>query len=272
MTRPLATTDLAADAMLARQERLHARPAMAGPRSAWRLLETERGSSVRDSDRFVEHGHRGVFDQELLRVREGVVRMGELVSVAIDAAVGALARHDIDAAAAVVLNDQAINAAHVDLTNLIITTIATQAPVAGDLRFVLALSHVTYELERIGDHAAGVAKQVAKMGTGPASGRAGLDRIGELASAILHGVLRALVDLDADAAREVAARDDEIDRLYHAYFERVLERMRVEPDWVDVGAHLMFAAKDLERIGDRVTNIAEEVVFLATGEVEDLNA
>jgi phosphate transport system protein len=258
--------------MLARQERLHARATAALPGSAWRLLETERGSSVRDSDRFVEHGHRGVFDQELLRVREGVVRMGELVSVAIDTAVGALARHDIDAAAAVVLSDRAINAAHADLTNLIITTIATQAPVAGDLRFVLSLSHVTYELERIGDHAAGVAKQVAKTDMTRAASGASLDRIGELASAILHGVLRALVDLDADAARRVAAQDDEIDRLYHAYFERALERMRVEPDWVDVGAHLLFAAKDLERIGDRVTNIAEEVVFLATGEVEDLNA
>jgi phosphate transport system protein len=227
---------------------------------------------VRDSDRFVEHGHRDVFDRELLGVREGVVRMGELVSVAIDTAVGALARNDIDAAAEVVLNDRVINAAHADLTNLIITTIATQAPVAGDLRFVLSLSHVTYELERIGDHAAGVAKQVARTGTTRTSGRAGLDRMGELASAILHGVLRALVDLDADAARRVAAQDDEIDRLYHAYFERALERMRVEPDWVDAGAHLLFAAKDLERIGDRVTNIAEEVVFLATGEVEDLNA
>jgi len=272
MTRPLATTDLATDAMLARQERLHASLATTVPGSAWRLLRTERGPSVRDSDRFVEHGHRDVFDRELLGVREGVVRMGELVSVAIDTAVGALARNDIDAAAEVVLNDRVINAAHADLTNLIITTIATQAPVAGDLRFVLSLSHVTYELERIGDHAAGVAKQVARTGTTRTSGRAGLDRMGELASAILHGVLRALVDLDADAARRVAAQDDEIDRLYHAYFERALERMRVEPDWVDAGAHLLFAAKDLERIGDRVTNIAEEVVFLATGEVEDLNA
>jgi len=258
--------------MLARQERLHASLATAVPGSAWRLLRTERGPSVRDSDRFVEHGHRDVFDRELLGVREGVVRMGELVSVAIDVAVEALAHHDVDAAASVVINDRAINAAHADLTNEIITTIATQAPVAGDLRFVLALSHVTYELERIGDHAAGVAKQVAKIGAARDSRRAGLDRIGELASSILHGVLLALVDLDADAARKVAAQDDEIDRLYHAYFERALERMRAEPDWVEIGAHLLFAAKDLERIGDRVTNIAEEVVFLATGEVEDLNA
>jgi phosphate transport system protein len=227
---------------------------------------------VQDSDRYVAHGHREVFDRELLQVREGVVRMGELVAVAIDRAVDAMARRDQVAAAAIVADDQAINAAQVELAALVITTIATQAPVAGDLRFVLSLSHITYELERIGDHAAGVAKQVPKVGIAHGAGSTNLDRMGELASGILHGVLRALVDLDVDEARRVAAQDDEIDKLYHAYFERSLERMRLEPDWVDVGAHLLFAAKDLERIGDRVTNIAEEVVFLATGEVEDLNA
>jgi phosphate transport system protein len=236
-----------------------------------KLAQSVHGSSVQESDRFVAHGHRDVFDREMLGLREGVVRMGGLVAAAIDASVGALARQDTAAAAAVISDDRAINAAQSDLTTLIVTTIATQSPVAGDLRFVLALAHVAYELERIGDHAAGVAKQVLKIGAARNAGSAGLDHMGELASAILHGVLLALVDLDAEAARKVAAQDDEIDRLYHAYFERALERMRAEPAWVDAGAHLLFAAKDLERIGDRVTNIAEEVVFLATGEIEDLN-
>ena len=227
---------------------------------------------MQDTDRFVAHGHRRVFDKELLGVREGIIRMGGLAADAIDNAVAALARHDVGAAAAVVLGDEAINSAQTELTSMIVTIIATQSPVAGDLRFILSLAHVAYELERIGDHAAGVAKQVAKLGpaTGVA-GAAGLDRMGELASSTLHGVLLALIELDAEGARSVASQDDEIDRLYHAYFERSLERMRVEPSWVDAGAHLLFAAKDLERIGDRVTNIAEEVVFLATGEIEDLN-
>ena len=177
--------------------------------------------------------------------------------------------------AAVVADDAQINRAQTELTSLIVTTIATQAPVAGDLRLLISLYHVTYELERIGDHAAGVARQAARLVDSEIDGRpaggAGLDRMGELASTILHGVLLALVDLDAPAARSVAAVDDEIDRLYHAYFERTLERMRAEPDWVDSGAQLLFAAKHFERIGDRVTNIAEEVVFLSTGAVEDLN-
>ena len=233
------------------------------------------GYRVQDTDRFVAHGHRGVFDKEMLGVRESIVRMGGLAADAIDNAVAALARQDVDAAAAVVLGDEAINSAQTELTSMIVTIIATQSPVAGDLRFILSLAHVAYELERIGDHAAGVAKQVAKLGSASgvagAAGAAGLDRMGELASSTLHGVLLALIELDPEEARRVASQDDEIDRMYHAYFERSLDRMRVEPSWVDAGAHLLFAAKDLERIGDRVTNIAEEVVFLATGEIEDLN-
>jgi phosphate transport system protein len=269
--RPDATTDPNFDAMLARQERPPAWPVIFDPRRYRKLVQSVDGTSVQDNDRFVAHGHREVFDREMLGVREGVVRMGELVATAIDAAIDALIRKDVQAAAAVISQDQAINDAQAELTALIVATIATQSPVAGDLRFVLSLEHVTYELERIGDHAAGVAKQVIKIGDARTSPSPGMDEMGRLASGILHGILRALVDLDVDAARRVAAEDDEMDRLYHAYFDRALERMRLEPDWVDVGAHLLFAAKDLERIGDRVTNIAEEVVFLATGEMEDLN-
>jgi|ERR1035437_1331191 phosphate transport system protein len=232
-------------------------------------------SGVQYSDRFVVHGHRHVFARELQQVRSDVVRMGELVAAAIDGAVDAFSRQDLQAAATVVAHDSKIDVAQSELSSLIATTIATQAPVAGDLRFLVSLSHVTYELERIGDHAAGVARQVARLAgsqidIGSASETA-LGRMGGLASGILHGVLLALVDLDEEAARRVAAQDDEIDRLYHAYFERTLARMRTEPGWVEAGAHLLFAAKDFERIGDRVTNIAEEVVFLSTGAVEDLN-
>jgi phosphate transport system protein len=226
---------------------------------------------VPDTDRPAAKGHRDVFDRELLAVKEGIVRLGESVAAAIDSAVAALVAQDVVAAREIIAADGAINAAQVELTSLIVTTIATQAPVARDLRFLMALAHVSYELERIGDHAAGVARQVTRVGPGATIGTASLARMGELTSSLLHGVLRALVDLDQEEARRVASGDDEIDRLYHAYFERSLERMRSDPGWVDVGAAFLFAAKDLERIGDRVTNIAEEVVFLATGEIEDLN-
>ena len=261
--------------MLMDQERPRARSIETPVRPDRALWLNVQRSSVQESDRFVAHGHRDVFSREMQQVRSGVIRMGELVSGAIDEAVGALSRMDLQAAAAVVARDRAINLAQTELSSLIITTIATQSPVAGDLRFLISLSHVAYELERIGDHAAGVARRTARLVDstveGELTGNSALGRMGELASATLHGVLLAMVDLDADAARKVAAQDDEMDRLYHAYFSRTLERMRAEPGWVDVGAHLLFAAKDLERIGDRVTNIAEEGVFLSTGMIEDLN-
>ena len=261
--------------MLPIWERRHSGSAIHAIPSDLQLLGAGQRSGVHDSDRFVAHGHRNVFARELQQVRTDVVRMGELVAAAIDGAVDAFSRQDLQAAARVVANDSKIDRAQAELSSLIATTIATQSPVAGDLRFLVSLSHVTYELERIGDHAAGVARQVARLSgsridVGLASWPA-LDGMGELASEILHGVLLALVDLDVEAARKVAAQDDEIDRLYHAYFDRILGRMRAEPAWVEVGAHLLFAAKDFERIGDRVTNIAEEVVFLSTGVVEDLN-
>lgn len=228
-------------------------------------------AGVQEVDRFGAHIHRDVFDRELLSVKEGVVRMGALVAAAIEASVASLSARDIAAARSVVASDRAINDAQAELTSLIITTIATQAPVAHDLRFLIALAHVAYDLERIGDHAAGVAREAIKLGDAAAVGGSSLERMGELASGLLHGVLRALVDSDEQEARAVAAGDDQIDTLYHAYFDRALERMRADPSWVDAGAHLLFAAKHLERIGDRVTNIAEEVVLLSTGEIEDLN-
>ena len=261
--------------MLLSQERPRARLTANPPRPDRLLPPAGQRSNVQESDRFVAHGHRDVFSREMQQVRAGVIRMGELVSSAIDAAVSALSSMDLQAARAVITRDRQINLAQTELSSLVITTIATQAPVAGDLRFLISLSHVSYELERIGDHAAGVARETIRLLTRDTDAlpavNAGLDRLGELASGTLHGVLLALSDLDEEAARRVAAEDDEMDREYHAFFSRTLEGMRRDPLWVDSGAHLLFAAKNLERIGDRVTNIAEDVVFLATGETEDLN-
>jgi phosphate transport system protein len=124
----------------------------------------------------------------------------------------------------------------------------------------------------MGDHAASVAKQARKLAPQPPLKQyVDLPRMGELAANQVRGVLRALVDLDVDAARSVASRDDEMDRLYHATFDEVLTLMRDDPANVERGTRILFAAHYLERIGDRVTNIAEDVVFQATGDIEDLN-
>ncbi len=215
---------------------------------------------------------REMLDRELREIKDEVLRMGSLVAVQIGDAIDALVRHDADAATVAIASDGRTNEAQRHIAQLIVTTIATQAPVARDLRYLLALDHVTYELERMGDHAASVAKQARKLAPEPpVKDYVDLPQMGRLAAEEVRGVLRALVDLDVDLARTVAAGDNDIDALYHQIFSEVLELMRQDPANVDRGARILFAAKNLERIGDRVTNIAEDVVFLATGDVEDLN-
>jgi phosphate transport system protein len=211
-------------------------------------------------------------DRDEREVKDNVLRMGTLVEEQIRAAINALVEHEGVGGAAVWGGDRQINEAQRNVVSLITRVIATQQPVARDLRFLLSLDQVAYELERMGDHAASVAKQARKLAHQPALKRyVDLPQMGETVAHMVHGVLRALVDVDEARAREVAAADDEVDRLYHAIFDELLELMRAHPDNVDRGARLLFAAHYLERIGDRVTNIAEDVVFLASGEISDLN-
>jgi phosphate transport system protein len=218
------------------------------------------------------HPSRTGLDSEMREVKDTILRMGSIVEEAIRAAIDALVAHDATAATAVIMADARINEKQREVSNLITRTIATQQPVARDLRFLLSLDHVGYELERIGDHASSVAKQVRKLAPEPPLKRyIDLPAMGELDAQLVGGILRALVDVDVDAARSVAARDDEIDTLYHRTFDEVVQLMREDPGNVERGTRILFAAHYLERIGDRVTNIAEDVVFLASGEIEDLN-
>jgi phosphate transport system protein len=218
------------------------------------------------------YASRETLDREMRDIKDEVLRMGSLVAAQITAALDALVAHDAEAATAAIVSDGRINEAQRHIASLITATIALQQPVARDLRFLLALNHVTYELERMGDHAASVAKQARKLAPHPPLKRyVDLPRMGQLAAEQVRGVLRALVDLDIEQSRTVAARDDDMDHLYHTIFDEVLGLMRDDSNNVDRGTRLLFAAHYLERIGDRVTNIAEDVVFLATGDIEDLN-
>lgn len=215
---------------------------------------------------------RETLDRELRDIRDAVLRMGQSVEDSISGAVRALTELDVVLAQTVMDGDPAINEMQRQVSTLIATAIATQQPVARDLRFLLALDHVGYELERIGDHSKSVAKHARTLaGQASLEAQVALAEIGDLAAKQLHAILRALLDVDEVAAREVAALDDEIDVRYHESFDRLLGLMRAAPENVDRGTRLLLVAHDLERIGDRVTNIAEDVVFLARGEIEDLN-
>jgi phosphate transport system protein len=228
-------------------------------RSTADALEEQIDHIVRSADTVPtsnEHqAGRPQLDEGEREVKANVLRMGALVEDQIRAAIRALVTHDAEAATTVIAGDGRINEAQRHLSSLIAWTIATQQPVARDLRFLLSLDHVAYELERIGDHAASVAKQARKLAPYPPFKEyADLPRMGELVAELVNEILRALVDID-------------LARL----FSEVVELMRSDPENVEPGTRVLFAAHYTERIGDRVTNIAEDVVYLATGEVEDLN-
>lgn len=215
---------------------------------------------------------RDPLDLQEQEIKDAVLRMGALVEEAIRRASRALVDHDPDLALDVIKADARINDAQREVSRLISVTIATQNPVARDLRYLLTLDHVTYELERIGDHAASVAKQVIKLAPEPPLKEyVHLPAMAEQGAMLVHGVLRALVDSDAVSAREVAVLDDEIDRMYHSTFDEVVDLMRQDPANVERGTRIIIASHYLERIGDRSTNIAEDIVYLVTGDVEDLN-
>ncbi|HEY7132378.1 MAG TPA: phosphate signaling complex protein PhoU [Candidatus Limnocylindrales bacterium] len=232
------------------------------------LAETARTSTTAGINRPA----RETLDLEMSEIKDDILRMGSSVEEAIRASIAALLAHDATAATAVIVSDGRINEMQREVTGLITRTIATQSPVARDLRFLLSLDHVSYELERMGDHAASVAKQVRKLAPEPPLKQyVDLPAMGELVAGLVGDILRALIDVDVVAARSVAARDDEVDDLYHGIFDEVVQLMQADSDNVSRGTRILFAAHYLERIGDRVTNVAEDVVFLASGEIEDLN-
>jgi phosphate transport system protein len=205
-------------------------------------------------------------------IKDGILRMGSMVASRVLAAIEALENHDAGAALEIITTDDKLNDEQMAVSNLVAQTIVREQPVARDLRFLMALDHVAYDLERMGDHASSVAKQARKLAPqAPLHDFVRLPELGRLVAQQVQDILTAVVDIDEVRAREIAARDDEVDEIYHAIFDETLELMRMDPANVDPGARILFAAHYLERTGDRVTNIAEDIVFLATGQVEDLN-
>jgi len=215
---------------------------------------------------------RATLDREERVVKDGILRMGSLVESQIRDAVRAVAERDVETAERVIATDVRLNEAQREIADTVVMTVATQSPVARDLRFLIGLDHVAFELERIGDHASSIAKQARFLaGEEPLRETAALVQMGRLAADQVRGIVGALIDIDDKIAREVAGKDDEIDHLYRKTFADLIDLMRTDPRTVERGTRLILAAHWVERIGDRVTNIGESVVYLATGRIEDLN-
>lgn len=216
---------------------------------------------------------RRVLDRELQQIQDDLLRMGSLIDAAIGKAMKALSVRDLRLAREIVSEDAAVNALRFQLEHACLTIFATQQPTATDLRLVVATIILASELERMGDYAAGIARTVLRMGDEPLlKPLIDMPRMAEIDRQMLHDVLDAYVARDAVAAQTVAARDDELDNLYNQIFREILSYILEDPTSTTRALYLLFSAHNLERIGDRVVNIAERIIFMNSGELRELSA
>lgn len=201
-----------------------------------------------------------------------VVTMASMVDKAISRSIEALRLQNIALAEDVRRSDAAINEMQLQGEKLALRLIATQGPVAKDLRRIVGSIAVFSNLERIGDYASGIARIVIQMADDELiKPLVDLPRMSQIAREMLNGAVTAFIDQDADVARRIPQRDDDVDDLYDSIFEEVIALMSKDPRMVTGATHLLWVAHNIERIGDRVTNICERVVFMVTGDIEDLD-
>jgi len=217
------------------------------------------------------HPHRPQLSDELKRLREVVLGMGDLVDEAIRKATAGLCDRDIEMCAEVIAGDVRVNDMQAEVRELSYTAILTQAPVARDLREIMGFLHMAAELERMGDHCVNIARIARDLADfPPLKSPVDIPRLSEACALQVRDILGALVIRDVDEARVIAARDDRVNRIYHRLIDDTLQLMVEDGENAYRGTHLILAAQNYERIGDRVTNLAEDLVFLESGGIEDL--
>ena len=215
---------------------------------------------------------RETFDEQIRGLQEDLLRMGDLVDSAIERSIKALAERDTELAREIINADEAINQAQRDIEERCLVLIATQQPLASDLRAITAVSSIATELERMGDYAKEIAHTTILMGDQPLlKPLIDVPRMAEKGRRLLHQQLDAFINRDADMARRLSAEDDKVDGLYDQVYRELLFLMMQDPKTISRATHLLWVAHNLERIADRTTNIGERVVFLVTGQVEELN-
>lgn len=214
---------------------------------------------------------RVLYDKELQSLRDGIVQLSSMVDKAIARSIDAMKRQDVDLAVQVIKSDAEINRLRWSLQDDALTIIATQAPMASDLRAIAAAIHITTDLERMGDHAAGNAKIVRDTANEPPlKPLVDIPRMADLARAMLADSISAYINQDAEAAREIVVRDDEVDALYNQVYRELLTFMMGDPSTINRATQLLWAAHNVERIADRTTNICESVVYAVTGDLDEM--
>jgi phosphate transport system protein len=215
---------------------------------------------------------RQTFHQELREIEESVIQMAALVEREVARAIQALSQRDTVLATDIVNSDSEVNEMQRGIRSRCIAVMALQSPVARDLRELITVQLVINELERMGDHAVGIARQTMRIREyEPIPTIEKLIQISDLVVEQVRQGIQSFVDVNVQQAREVCERDDEIDARYRTAFTELIAIMSTDSSRVQPATSLLFAAHDLERIGDRVTNICEDVIYMVTGEIEELN-
>jgi phosphate transport system protein len=215
---------------------------------------------------------RSGFHRELERLQDEVLVLGSMVEKALSRSVQALRGRDVGLAHSIEAEDVLINRKRFEIEEAALLQIATQQPMASDLRRLAAILHIVTDLERMGDYASGIARICIEIGDQPhIKPLIDIPRMADKAVSMLRRALDAFVERDVAAAEAIAAEDDDVDALYQQVYRELLTIMLANPRTIDQATHLLWAAHNIERVADRVQNICERVVFVVTGRMREFS-
>ncbi len=214
---------------------------------------------------------REAFDQDLKKLQDELLTLGTIVEDGLIASVDILKQQSLDEARRLIAYDAEINKRRYKIEETTLRLIATQQPMAGDMRTLAAVLEIVTELERMGDYAKGIAKICLLIGKQPLiKPLVDIPIMADKTRVMLHSALDAFVRRDVELARQIPAQDDEVDNLYNQVYRELLTLIMSNPHNIDQATYLLWVAHNLERAADRVTNICERVIFTVTGELKEL--
>jgi len=215
---------------------------------------------------------RDLFKAELRQLQDDVLTLGSMTEKAILDAMESLRDGDVEWSRQIIADDDRINRKRFEIEERTISVIATQQPMATDLRALVSVLYIITDLERMADHAEGIARINTMMEPEPLPRKLGyIPAMADRAVAMLRDSLKAYIDQDVEAARQICHADDEVDRLQDSVYEEAFRAMVADPSTIQRYTYLLWTAHNLERIADRCTNVCERVIYTVTGHMDELN-